>query len=318
MRSLVAGVARGRRPIPSRRSGEAGQVLVLFALSLTLLLAMTGLALDVASTYAHRRDQQGAADLAALAAANHYLLTNDEDAAIDLAEQIATDNGYGDGVDDASVGVAIDTTIGIEVSVAIGDRHDNAFLGVVGMPTWDIGSSARAIAGFPDTGYGVAPFIFSIDAFDDAGTPLYQTLTAFGDTNDDAPTGPTDFAWSNFGTGNVNTAQVRNIIDGDLVIDKELQYGEYIGQHNNGNHTALFGDVDTHLSGQTVPVAVTDNNGNFMGWSSFYVDHAAGGSTKKIFGYFMAGFSSGRLSVTACNALDCPRYLGSYVLKLAG
>jgi Flp pilus assembly protein TadG len=317
MGSHLPGAVRRHRRIRPRRSDQRGQILVLFALSLTMVLAMTGLALDAASTYAQRRGQQSAADLAALAAANHYLLTNDEDAAIGLAESIAADNGYTDGTGDVTVDVAIDTTVGIDVSVAIGDQHENAFLGVVGMPSWGIGTSAHALAGFPDTAYGTAPFIFSIGAFDDAGTPLYQTLTAFGDTNDDAPTGPTDFAWTNFGTGNVNTSQVRDIIDGDLVIDKELQYGEYIGQHNNGNHTALFGDVDTHLSGETVPVAVTDNNGNFMGWSSFYVDHAVGGSTKKIYGYFMAGFSSGRLSVTTCTALDCPRYLGSYVLKLA-
>ena len=30
-------------------------------------------------------------------------------------------------------------------------------------------------------------------------------------------------------------------------------FGEYIGQHNNGNHTALYGDVDTHLSGHGRP-----------------------------------------------------------------
>jgi Flp pilus assembly protein TadG len=299
------------------RHGERGQVLVIFALSIVAVLAMTGLALDAGSTFAQRRGQQNAADMAALAAANHYLLNNDETQAIALAREIATDNGYTDGVGAATVSVAIDTTNGVGVTVGIGDQHRNAFLGVVGMPSWGVATRAMAQAGFPDTAFGVSPFVFSIGAFDDAGTPTYQTPTQFGDTNDDAPTGPTDFAWTNYGIGNVNTSEVEDIIKGDLVIDKELQYGEYIGQHNNGNHTALFGDVDTHLSGETVPVAVTDNNGNFMGWSSFYVDHAVGGSTKKIYGYFMAGFSSGRLSVTTCTALDCPRYLGSYVLKLA-
>ena len=298
--------------------GERGQVLVIFTLSIVVLLGMTGLVLDASSTYAQRREQQNAADMAAIAAANHYLISNDEDAAIALATAIASQNGYTDGVLGATVDIAIDTSTGVGVSVAIGGEHRNAFLGVAGMPTWGIGTSAEALAGFPDTAYGAAPFVFSIGAFDDAGTPLYQTLTAFGDTNDDAPTGPTDFAWTNFGTGNVNTSEVRDIIDGSLVIDKEIQYGEYIGQHNNGNHTALFSDVDTHLSGDDVPVAITDYNGNFMGWSTFHVESAQGGSTKKINGWFVAGFSSGRLSVTACSALDCPRYLGSYVLKLSG
>jgi hypothetical protein len=307
--------ARGRA---DQRKAASGQVLVIFALSIVAVLAMTGLALDAGSTYAQRRGQQNASDMAALAAANHYLINNDEDQAIDLARTIATDNGYTDGVDGATVSVAIDTTNGVGVTVGIGDQHRNAFLGVVGMPSWGVATRALAQAGFPDTAYGVSPFVFSIGAFDDAGTPAYQTPTEFGDTNDDAPTGPTDFAWTNYGIGNVDSSEVEDIIKGDLVIDKEVQYGEYIGQHNSGNHASLFTDVNTYLSGVSVPVAVVDDNGNFMGWSTFHVVSAVGGSTKKITGYFVAGFVSGRLSVTACAALACPRYLGSYVLKLAG
>jgi Flp pilus assembly protein TadG len=305
-----------RPPVHGSRA-ESGQVLVVFVLSIVVVLAITGLALDAGSTFNQRREQQSAADLAALAAANHYLINNDEDAAIALARQIATDNGYTDGVDSATVDVAIDTTNGVDVTVDIGSPHRNAFLGLVGVPTWGVAVKAAAQAGFPDTAYGVSPFVFSIGAFDDTGTPLYQTPTEFGDTNDDAPTGPTDFAWTNYGIGNVDTSQVGDIIRGDLVIDKEVQYGEYIGQFNNGNHSALFTDVDTYLSGVDVPVAVVDNNGNFMGWSTFHVVSAQGGSTKKITGYFLTAFVTGRLSVTGCAALACPRYLGSYVLKLS-
>ena len=302
----------------SRRASESGQILVIFALSIVVVLAMTGLALDAGSTFTQRRQQQSAADMAALAAANHYLINNDEAAAIDLAEVIATDNGYTDGVLDATVDVSIDTSNGVQVTVEIGAQHQNAFLPVVGIPTWGVATHAEAQAGFPDTAYGVSPFVFSIGAFDDAGTPLYQTPTEFGDTNDDAPTGPTDFAWTNYGTGNVDTSVVEDIIQGGVVIDKEIQYGEYIGQFNNGNHSALFDDVDTYLSGLDVPVAVTDDNGNFMGWSTFHVVSAVGGTTKKVTGYFVSSFVTGRLSVTACAALACPRYLGSYVLRLSG
>ena len=48
-------------------------VLVVFALSLITLLGFAGLALDGGSTFAQRRSQQTAADMAALAAANDYL-----------------------------------------------------------------------------------------------------------------------------------------------------------------------------------------------------------------------------------------------------
>ena len=60
----------------SKRHDEAGrgQVLVVFALSLITLLGFAGLALDGGSTFAQKRSQQTAADLAALAAANDYLV----------------------------------------------------------------------------------------------------------------------------------------------------------------------------------------------------------------------------------------------------
>ena len=46
-----------------------GQVIVIFALALVALVAAVGLVLDGGATFAQRRDQQSAADLAALAAA---------------------------------------------------------------------------------------------------------------------------------------------------------------------------------------------------------------------------------------------------------
>ena len=130
------------------------------------------------------------------------------------------------------------------------------------------------------------------------------------------PSSSLDFAWTNFGTGNVDTSEVTDIIDGTTTINKTLTYGEYIGQHNNGNHTALFSDVNTYLSGLDLPVAIVDNNGNFMGWAMFHVNSASGGSNKHINGYFFSAFESARLSVSACASNACPRYLGSYVLKL--
>ena len=53
----------------SRRSGN-GQVLVIFALSITVIFAAAGLAFDIGRFYSERRFLQNAADAAALAAAN--------------------------------------------------------------------------------------------------------------------------------------------------------------------------------------------------------------------------------------------------------
>jgi hypothetical protein len=68
------GAPRGRqhgRPRGGReRARDAGQVLVIFALSITVLFAAAGLAFDIGRFYAERRFLQNAADAAALAGAN--------------------------------------------------------------------------------------------------------------------------------------------------------------------------------------------------------------------------------------------------------
>ena len=115
----------------------------------------------------------------------------------------------------------------------------------------------------------------------------------------------------------MSTSDVDAIIDGSTTINKTLTFGEYIGQHNNGNHTALYGDVDTVPVGQgRAGRRSSMRNGNFVGWSTFHVISASGGSSKHVNGYFLSSFESARLSVTSCSANNCPRYLGSYVLKL--
>jgi Flp pilus assembly protein TadG len=294
-----------------------GQILVVFILSLFVLVSVAGLAVDAGGTFAQRRDQQTAADLAALAAANDFLINQDSDEAVIRAETVSTDNGYQPGVRGTTVDVNIDTSNGVQVTVDVGADHENSFLRILGMPTWDVTTSASALAGFPDSAQGAGPFIFPISAFENDGTPKYQTPTDFNETNGDIPTGQTDLAWTNYGTGNVNTSEVSDIITGGLVINKTVEYGEYIGQQNNGNHNSLYGDVDTYLSGQDVPAAVVDAAGNFMGWAMFHVISATGGSAKHINGYFLSAFNSSRLRVTSCANGDCPRYLGSYVLKLS-
>lgn len=302
-------------PCPIRRPAEGGQILVVFALSMLAIIGIVGLAVDGGSTYAQRRDQQTAADLAALAGANDYLVNNQSATAITRAREVAASNNFTNG-SGSTVDVTIDTSNGVAVTVEIGRGHKNSFLGAVGVPTWQVTTKATALAGFPDTATGAGPFIFSISAFENDGTPKYMTSTNFGETNGDVPTSQLDLAWTNYGTGNLNTSEVRNIITGGLDITRTMSYGQYIGQRNNGNHTALFNDVNTYLSGLDMPVAIVDSNGNYMGWATFHVNSASGGSSKSINGYFLSSFTSDRLTVGSCANNACPRYLGSYVLKL--
>ena len=61
----------GQRQAPARR--ERGQILVIFALGLIVIIGMVGLVLDGGSAFAMRRTEQNAADFAAVAGANAYL-----------------------------------------------------------------------------------------------------------------------------------------------------------------------------------------------------------------------------------------------------
>lgn len=303
------------------REHERGQIVVIVAVALVAIVGMVGLVIDGGSAYAQRRAEQNASDLAALAGANTYLLTNDEAKSRAAALAVTAENGFEHGADGAVVDVSFDLANGVEVTVQINAPHENTFSKIMGFNSFDVATTATALAGIPDTAEGAAPFTFNVDIFGSNGLPLAQygnpdTPFAFGDTNNHAPTGPSDFAWTNYGTGNVNTSDVRNIIDGDLVITKTIDFGEYIGQHNNGNHTALFTEVNSHLSGKDVPVPIVDLNGNFQGWATFHVVSASGGSTKKINGYFVSSFVNQRLTVTGCTLADCPVFFGTPVLKL--
>jgi Flp pilus assembly protein TadG len=298
-----------------RRRTTGGQIVVLFVLALIAIIGVVGLAIDGGGAFAQRRDQQTAADLAALAGANDYLLNNSPDQAISRARSVSATNSFTNGVG-STVGVSIDTSNGVEIKVDVASSHRNSFLGALGMPTWGISTTATALAGYPDTAYGAGPFIFPISAFNDDGTPKYQTPTDFNETNGDIPTSQTDIAWTNYGTGNVNSTVVDEIIQGSVTIDATMSYGQYIGQQNSGNHNTLYDDVNTYLSGKDMPVAVVDAGGNFMGWATFHVVSATGGSNKHINGYFLSAFTGDDLTISLCSQNSCPRYLGTYILKL--
>jgi Flp pilus assembly protein TadG len=301
---------------PARREREGGQIIVLFALAMIAIIAMVGLVLDGGSAFSQRRGEQSAADLAALAGANSVLINGDETEATALARATAAENGFTHGVGGTVVTVSYDYTAAIRVTVDISALHRNNFVAIVGMPTWNVGVTATAKTGNGPNGASAAgPMIFSIDAFGPGGfpDPAYtdpDNPFGFGDTNNDAPETSGDFAWTNYGTGNVDSAEVRDIIDGDLVINTELDPTQYIGQHNEGFHTTLFDDVDTYLSGECFPVPVVDHGGIFQGWATFCVSYADK-HNKQVYGYFKSPYINENLTV-GCAAGSCPLFLGSY------
>ena len=116
-----------------------GQVMVMFALLLPVLIGMIGLGVDAAHLFNNRRDIQSAADLAALAGASQ--LPGDLGAASSIATDIATSNGYSAG------GVTVTTPYDgddTKIEVQITDDVGLFFMPVLGLS--NVSVSARSVA----------------------------------------------------------------------------------------------------------------------------------------------------------------------------
>jgi Flp pilus assembly protein TadG len=339
----------------ARTSGqqrEHGQIVVLFALAVVAIIAMVGLILDGSDSFWQRRVQQNAADLAAIAGANAYV--NDYHQHGSTASAIAqaqaaarakaTSNGYTNGAAGANVSVTVSLlSAGAEVHVGVSAPHPNSFARIVpGQQTWTVTTEATAVTGGIDTAVGAAPWTMHISAFNN-GVPVYgpNNPQNFGNSNGDYPIDDLDIAWTDYnGANNVNTSEVRGIINGSNVVTATFDFEQYLGQHNNGNHTALYSDVQQYLAGKNVPVPIVGppeapattcagssyTNGCFKGWAMFHVISATGGSQKDIRGYFLPdGFQRAPLTVGGCTpqqaaANQCgiiePNAFAAYVVRL--
>ena len=140
---------------------QGGQVIVVFALALTVLLAAAGLAFDVGRFYSERRFLQNAADAAALAAANSLVQGRTQAEADTIARAILAANFARDpsGVAPAlppttpvyESGHAGDPTYlingilfsGNEVRVAVQNPVNYTFGRIVGLTSNSIGGQAR-------------------------------------------------------------------------------------------------------------------------------------------------------------------------------
>jgi Flp pilus assembly protein TadG len=328
-------------PRSSRRSGQRGQILVLFVVALVAVIAGVGLVIDGGFAFAQRRNEQNAADLAAFAGANALLNGQDANAAALAAAGL---NDFPHGVGGTSVNVTVAPTT---VQVDITAPHHNYFSGVVGQYTWDVSVTATALTGIPTQFVGIAPFILSQEAFDPVtGLPfdIYTTDTDFTKTQgqgSDQPLMVLNMAWTNLGTGNVSTNDVKDILDGSAPLNADLALNDYIGQSNNGVHNALFDSnsqpsINTTLAGLDVAVPIVGppvpgqsfcNDGShvvgcFRGWALFHVTSAmklGGGEEGTITGYFLTGITRSASAADVCAVSDsaCAGFFhGVYVIKL--
>jgi hypothetical protein len=120
------------------RKRERGQIVMLGALVIPVILGMTGMAVDIGSYASERRDLQNAADSIALAAAQEL---PDGAEATSVANQWATKNGIDWG--DVTLSITGGNTAP-RVRVSIERSHDFAFIKVIGINDKDVSASAAA------------------------------------------------------------------------------------------------------------------------------------------------------------------------------
>ncbi|MEA3345827.1 MAG: Tad domain-containing protein [Chloroflexota bacterium] len=115
---------------------ERGQVMVIVALAMTAMLAMSALVLDGGYAYLQRRRMQNAADAGALAGARELCSEegNPEATAVDYAQRNRAEDVDEDDVD-------ID---GNTVTVTAHTTFDTFFAGVIGVPEMSISAEAKA------------------------------------------------------------------------------------------------------------------------------------------------------------------------------
>lgn len=203
-----------RTPRLLRAREEGGQALVLLALSLTALVAMSALIIDGGNAMAQQRATQNGADAASLSAATVLVegmggaTRYDADVLAAVQQSMNINDSDFDGAvyvdyEDNVVGTvgqggAIPSSAG-GVSVAASRTFDTFLAGIAGMNTMDSGAEATALAGAiqgicaASEGCAVLPVTFSVPVRVCDGTnrpleigdewPLVSLETALADTS---------------------------------------------------------------------------------------------------------------------------------------
>jgi hypothetical protein len=292
---------------------------------------MVGLVLDGGSVFAQRRDQQTAADLAAMAGAAAYLnaagtVEQRKAYAESVATSVAVANGYVEGT--SGVDVAFNLTEGSffnEATVNLKKPHRNNFASILGMPSWDVGVTATARSTFQANGArGAMPLMFNAEAFPGAicnealgpCTPTVYQLPPPGPTS--VPQDATTFNWTVMCTAtgnpcNNNAHEVGNLIDG-AGKNTVIYLDDNIDPLNSGSMTDLFDDMNGKV-GLLFPVPIVEDDGTAVGWGYFRLTSTEGGSDKVITGYFVSPVNGEELVVNGGHT-NGTLFTGAYSVRL--
>src|ERR1035437_6746607 len=133
---------------------ENGQVLVFVALSMTILLGFTALAVDIGTLFRAKRNLQIAADAGAVAAALDYYYTASKSSAVAAGKAAVTSNGVTNGTGGAVVTVNSPPASGPNAAsagffeVLVSQPNPTAFMRVI-TNTASVSVAGRAVAGTP-------------------------------------------------------------------------------------------------------------------------------------------------------------------------
>ena len=164
-----------------QRIREAGQIIAIFAIMLTALIGLVGIAIDVTFAWREELRVQRAADAAALAGVVY--LPGDVPNGTTKALAEATKNGYTTNAPTTTVSAAQDGTNPRQMDVSITTSVPTFFVRVFGINSFSVSRAAKAVfilpvpMGSPDPYYGSFG-TFNIN--DASGHPVATTLTGPG------------------------------------------------------------------------------------------------------------------------------------------
>jgi len=313
-------------------AGQRGQVMVLFLLGIFAIIAMVGLVLDGGSVFAQRRDQQTAADLAAMAGAAAYLNATGTEAdreayAATVALGVAQSNGYVGGT--SGVDIKFSMGSGAFYKTAIVDLakpHRNNFAAILGMATWPVGVTATANASWQANGArGAMPLMFNAEAFPGAicndavtsCTPTVYQLPPPGPTS--VPQDATSFNWTVMCTALGNPCNNDANVVTDLIngtgSNTTIYLDDNIDPLNAGDMTALFNALVAKV-GLTFPVPIVEDDGTAVGWGYFKLVSIEGAPDKVIKGYFVSPVNGEELVVNGGHTAGT-LFTGAYSVRLS-
>lgn len=282
---------------------EEGQVTVMAALFLIVLVGMAGFVLDVGSWFREQRVAQATVDAAALAGAQ--ALPGDTTSAGSLATSFAAKNG---GVAGASISFSSRYTPNDTISVSQAKPTEGLFSQVFGFSTVTVHAHAKAISEVPEEALGAAPIVVNIkhQYLSGPGCPCFNVPTTLPLGKTGAPGSFTMLDLANSSSsGTVGAATLAAWIQNGY--DKYLPTGVYFSDPGaKFNNSAIQSALGTRYGSDLLfPVYDTlvkeGSNAEYhvIGWAAFHLTLAqASGTSGALTGYFTSVIWQGIVSAS--------------------